>query len=114
MEPFVNPKYGAFDAAFAQYPLLTWFHLIPGFLFMVLGPLQFVKPIRARFPWLHRWSGRVFVAASLVIGITALVMSSLMAIGGAIETTATVSFALIFLFSLGKAFLHIRRRGAFE
>lgn len=110
IEPFVHPKYGEFDAAFAQYSLLTWLHIIPGFLFMVLGPLQFVKPIRSRFIWLHRWSGRVFVASSLVIGVTALVMSSLMAIGGANETTATMSFALIFLFALGKAFLHIRRR----
>jgi uncharacterized membrane protein len=110
IEPFVHPKYGEFDAGLAQYPLLTWLHIIPGFLFMVVGPLQFVKQIRSRFIWLHRWSGRVFVAASVVIGVTALVMSPLMAIGGANETTATIFFATIFLFALGKAFLHIRRR----
>jgi uncharacterized membrane protein len=110
VEPFVHPKYGEFDAGFAQYPLLTWLHIIPGFLFMVLGPLQFVKRLRSRFIWLHRWSGRVFVASSVVIGVTALVMSFLMAIGGANETAATMSFAIIFLFVLGKAYLHIRRR----
>jgi hypothetical protein len=33
-----------------------------------------------------------------------------MAIGGANETAATTFFAVLFLFALGKAFLHIRRR----
>jgi hypothetical protein len=50
------------------------------------------------------------VASSLVIGVTALVMSFLMSIGGANETAATSFFAVIFLFALAKAFLHIRRR----
>jgi uncharacterized membrane protein len=39
---------GAFDAGFAQHPLLTLSHIIPGVLFMVLGPLQLVGRIRAR------------------------------------------------------------------
>jgi uncharacterized membrane protein len=110
VEPFINPEFGAFDAGFAQYSVLTWLHIIPGFLFMVLGPLQFVRQIRSRNIQLHRWSGRVFVAAGVVIGVTALIMSFLMSIGGANETAATTFFAIIFLFALGKAFLHIRRR----
>jgi uncharacterized membrane protein len=108
--PFVHPKFGAFDAGFAQYSVLTWLHIVPGLLFMILGPLQFVKRIRSRNIRLHRWSGRVFVASGLVIGVTALIMSFLMSIGGAIETAATTFFALIFLFALGKAFFYIRRR----
>lgn len=98
------------DARFAQYSLLTWLHIIPGFVFMVLGPLQFVKRIRSRYLWLHRWSGRLFVASSVVIGVTALVMGFVMPIGGVSETAATTFFAILFLFALGKAFLHIRRR----
>ncbi len=39
---------GAFDAGFAQHPILTLTHIIPGALFMVLGPLQLVGRIRAR------------------------------------------------------------------
>ena len=30
---------------------------------MVLGPLQFVRRIRAKHLAFHRWSGRVFFAA---------------------------------------------------
>jgi len=98
------------DVGFPQHPLLTMIHIIPGFLFMVLGPLQFVQRVRSRHLRLHRWSGRVFVGSSVVIGITALIMGFLMAIGGANETAATTFFAIIFLFALGKAFFHIRRR----
>lgn len=110
VEPFIHPQFGEFDAGFAQYALLTWLHIVPGLLFMGLGPLQFVKGIRSRHIQVHRWSGRLFVASSLVIGVTALIMSSLMSIGGANETAATTFFAIVFLFALGKAFLHIRRR----
>src|SRR4051794_5548086 len=100
---------GAFDAGFAEYPLLTLAHIIPGALFMVLGPLQFVPRIRTRHIWLHRLSGRLFVTISVIIGVTALVMSFLVTIGGGIESAATVVFALLFLFALGKAVQHVRR-----
>ena len=76
---------------------------------MALGPLQFVRSLRSRWPVVHRWTGRVVVASGMVIGGTALVMSPQMAIGGANETAATMLFAIIFLFALVKAFLYIRR-----
>ncbi len=98
------------DANFAGHRALTLLHVVPGFLFMVLGPLQFVTRMRSRYLWFHRWSGRVLVASGAVIGFSALAMSSKMAIGGANETAATTFFAVVFLFDLGKAFLHVRRR----
>jgi uncharacterized membrane protein len=100
------------EVGFARYPLLTMLHIVPGVLFMVLGPVQFVRRIRARHLRVHRWSGRVFVAAGLVIGVTGLAMGVVMAIGGANETAATAFFAILFLFALGKAVLHIRRGDA--
>jgi hypothetical protein len=111
LPPFNPPQAPpGFDADFAKYSMLTLTHVIPGLLFMILGPLQFVPWIRAHdLPW-HRWSGRVFIAISLVIGLTALRMSWLMSIGGRLETAATTTFALIFLFALGKATWHILRR----
>ena len=99
----------ALDANFARHPLLTMVHIIPGLLFVVLGPLQFVRRLRTRRPGLHRWMGRVVIASGMIIGGTALVMSSQMAIGGANETAATMLFATLFLFALIKAFLSIRR-----
>ena len=104
-----NPR-AALDAGFARQRALTLVHILPGFLFMVLGPLQFVRRIRSRHLRFHRWSGRVFVSLGLVIGVSALAMSYTTSIGGANETAATTLFALVFLFDLVKAFVHIRRR----
>jgi hypothetical protein len=52
-----------------------------------------------------------FVVCGLVIGLSALVMSfGMPAIGGVNQAAATTWFAAFFLFALGKAFWHIRRR----
>jgi uncharacterized membrane protein len=104
-----NP-FSDFDGGFARHRVLTTVHIAPGVLFMVLGPLQFVRRIRSRNLWFHRLSGRVFVAAGVVIGVSALAMGFQTPIGGANETAATVLFAIIFLFDLSKAFVHVRRR----
>jgi hypothetical protein len=98
------------EAGYVQFPGLTMLHIITGALFMIFGPLQFVGAIRRRFLQFHRWSGRVFVASSVVIGVTALIMGVVMPIGGPNETAATTFFALIFLFAVVKAFIQVRRR----
>lgn len=109
-----NPRLAqlaALDDLFAHYPLLTLVHIVPGMLFMILGPLQFSATIRARHLRWHWWSGRVFVICGLVIGISALVMSfGMPAIGGVNQAAATTLFGTFFLFALCKAFWHIRRR----
>jgi uncharacterized membrane protein len=99
------------DDLFARHPILTLVHIMPGMLFMILGPLQFSSWIRARHLRWHRLNGRVFVACGLVIGISALVMSfGMPAIGGVNQAAATTLFGAFFLFALSKAFWHIRRR----
>jgi len=40
-------------------------HVLGGSLVMLLGPFQFIAPIRNRFRAYHRWAGYVFVAGSL-------------------------------------------------
>jgi uncharacterized membrane protein len=109
-----NPKaaqFTALDDLFAHYPVLTLIHVIPGILFMILGPLQFNSAIRSRHRRWHRWSGYAFLTCALVIGISALVMSfGMPAIGGVNQAAATTLFGAFFLFALFKAFWHIRRR----
>ena len=108
-----NPRlaqFAALDDLFAHYPILTIVHIVPGLLFMILGPLQFSRTIRARHLRWHRLSGRVFVICGMVIGISALVMSfGMPAIGGVNQAAATALFGMFFLFSLCKAFWHIRQ-----
>ncbi|HKX29817.1 MAG TPA: DUF2306 domain-containing protein [Blastocatellia bacterium] len=105
-----NPA-AALDDVFARYPVLTLIHILPGLLFMVLGPLQFSQTLRKRRLEWHRRSGRVFLLCGLVIGLSALVMNFAMpSIGGLNQAAAATLFALFFLFALGKAFHQIRRR----
>jgi uncharacterized membrane protein len=102
------------DAGFEHHSLLTLAHILPGLVFVVLGPFQFMAGLRKRRPGLHRWMGRLFLGDSLLIGVTALVMSPQMAIGGALEISATFVFGLLFLFALGRAFGAIRARRVAE
>jgi Predicted membrane protein (DUF2306) len=105
-----NPA-AALDDTFARYPVLTLIHILPGLLFVVLGPLQFSHRLRERHLQWHRWSGRVFLLCGLMIGLSALVMSFAMpSIGGVNQAAAATMFALLFLFAMGRAFRHILRR----
>ncbi|MGH9373221.1 MAG: DUF2306 domain-containing protein [Vicinamibacterales bacterium] len=98
------------DAAFARYAPLTVLHIVPGLIFVVLGPLQFVKTLRTRRPIVHRRIGRIVLTSGLVTGVTALAMTTQMAIGGATERAATALFGVLFLVALARAFACIRRR----
>ncbi|MCU1302146.1 MAG: putative rane protein [Candidatus Sulfotelmatobacter sp.] len=104
------PPAAALDAGFARHMSLTLVHIIPGALFLVLALLQFVPNIRNKHLRIHRWLGKVLVVSGLVIGISALVMSFTMNIGGPNETAATTLFGILFLFCLIKGYRHIRRK----
>jgi uncharacterized membrane protein len=107
----VAAQFLALDDIFARHPLLTLVHIVPGTLFMILGPFQFSATIRARYPRRHRINGRIFLINGLIIGVSALVMSFAMpAIGGVNQAAATTLFGMFFLFALLKAFWHIRHR----
>ena len=62
-EPIANPEevFNAFDIRYYTNTLATVLHLGPGFLVMVLGPLQFMRGVRKKHIKLHRISGRIFV-----------------------------------------------------
>ena len=100
----------ALDAGFARHMLLTLIHILPGGLFLTLASLQFAPSIRQKHLRLHRWMGRVLVVCGLIIGLSALVMSYTMNIGGPNETAATTLFAIVFLVCLIKGYVHIRRK----
>jgi hypothetical protein len=94
----------AFDAGFAQHPFITFLHILPGALFMILGPLQFLPVIRVKYPRFHRRSGRVVIFCGYIIGLSALVMPFILKpIGGLNEAAATTFFALYFLIALTMA-----------
>jgi uncharacterized membrane protein len=98
------------DAHFANRRAITLLHVIPGSLFMVLGPLQFIGSLRKRYPVVHRWSGRIFLTASAIIGVTGLAMAAGNTVGGWDEKSAIFLFASFFLFAIGRALWHAMHR----
>ena len=100
----------ALDTGFSRHTILTLIHILPGALFLTLAIAQFMPSARQKHLQFHRWSGRFLVILGLVIGISALVMSFKMNIGGPNETAATVLYSIVFLICLTKAYLLARRR----
>jgi uncharacterized membrane protein len=105
-----GPPADAYDGGFARHPALTLLHIVPGLVFVILGPLQFVAGIRARYLNVHRWCGRIYVASGAVVGVTALALGALAAFGGPTETAAVTFFSALFLIFLGLAVFRIRQR----
>jgi hypothetical protein len=106
----VTPATGSVDATYARHAPTMLLHVTFGLLFMLLGPLQFVRRLRAAHPQVHRWCGRVYIVAGLVLGVSALSIVFRFPVGGLNESTAVVFAAAIFLFSLVRAYLYIRQR----
>lgn len=83
---------------YASHLLVTLLHLIPGTLFIILGPLQFVASIRNGWPVFHRVMGRVLLVSGLITAITALVMNATFPpVGGIAKSIAVVIFSLFAL-----------------
>ena len=105
-----NSPAAALDAHFSDHRGLTFAHILPGMLFMILGPLQFVPGLRSKHPKLHRWSGRIFLCASAVVGITGLTMAFRKTIGGIDEKAAVTLFGTLFLIALATGLWHAMHR----
>lgn len=105
------PASESFDVRYVQHPYFALLHIVPGVLFLTFAPLQFVARIRQRRANLHRHLGRLLVTLVVISGLAALVINILFpAFGGVSTQTATIFFSIILLFSVAKAFRHIRRK----
>ncbi|MCU1243623.1 MAG: hypothetical protein JWO71_4349 [Candidatus Acidoferrum typicum] len=98
------------DHAFADRRTLTFAHILPAVVFMILGPLQFVRGLRTKHRRLHRWCGRIFLTASFVVGVTGLTLAFGKTIGGVDEKAAITLFGSFFLIALAKGLWHAIRR----
>jgi hypothetical protein len=102
-----SSEFAGLESHFAGKAGMTLLHIVPSLVFVLLVPLQFVPSFRRRYPQLHRWVDRVIMGLGVVIGISALWLSA-HPVGGLAEGTATIFFGCFFLFSLAKAWWHIR------
>ena len=101
------PQMAALDRAFASHKALTLCHIVPASLFVALLPTWFMRRVRNR-PEVHRRVSYALMILGGVIGVTAL-MLSLHPVGGVNEAAAAILYDGLFLFSLARAWLMLRR-----
>ena len=106
-----KPGFSSFDQGFGKQTLITILHIVPGSLFMILGPLQFMPRVRLRHIQFHRWSGRVFIMAAYTIGITSIILSFIkQLIGGTNEAVASIFFSIFFLVCISLSLHYILKK----
>jgi uncharacterized membrane protein len=96
------------NLGFLEYPTIVALHVVLGGVYLVFAPFQFVKRIRSRHMGYHRRMGRILVAVGLVVGATALFVGLVIPFSGWAERVLIGLFGSLFLFALGKGFVHIR------
>ena len=104
-----SSPFASLDAHFDAKIGITLIHIVPSLAFVLLVPLQFVSSLRQRHPKFHQWMGRVLMCLGSVAGISAVWLSA-HPVGGIVEGTATTFYGCFFLFSLSRAWFHIRNR----
>jgi hypothetical protein len=68
----VDPK---IRAVIVQVPIQALTHMLIAPVALLLGPFQFFPGLRAKYPQVHRWSGRVYVTACVLAGTGGLAAS---------------------------------------
>jgi len=106
------PELERFERRFAEHRTLTRWHIFAGGLFIVLAPLQLARPVRRRFPVLHRWSGRSLLVSGTIAAVTGLYFGVFLPMAGIAESIIIVLVGALFLVATTRAFRAIRRRDA--
>jgi hypothetical protein len=101
------PRLAALDSSFASRKALTLSHIVPALLFVVLLPASFSRRVRDSAAIHRRITYALFVLGGIV-GVTALPLS-LHPTGGVNEATAAILYDCLFLFSLTRAWVVLRR-----
>jgi uncharacterized membrane protein len=96
------------DAQFGAHPIATRGHVLPGAFFLALAPLQFWRPLRVRYPALHRWSGRALVAAGAAATVPGLYFGLVIPLAGAGESVIIALAGGIYITSLACGVAAIR------
>lgn len=91
---------------FGHAPIL-WTHVLAAGLALGLMPFQFWKGLRNRRPDLHRWTGRAYLLAVALGGVSGLYMA-FFAITGPVAGTGFFLLALAWLATTGVALARVR------
>src|ERR1700757_4898869 len=96
------PQLAVLDAAFASHAALTIAHIVPAMAFVLLTPFVLLRRTQAA------WAERLLFPLGAVVGVTAYAMNTY-SIGGWVERSAVLLFNSLFLYSLVRAYVSMRR-----
>jgi len=86
-------------------------HFAAGGIILVLGCIQLISAVRTRFPALHRWLGRVYVAASFAAGVGGLAfILSKGTIGGMPMNVGFAIYGVLMVVAAVETYRHARAR----
>jgi uncharacterized membrane protein len=96
--------------AFRTYPVARVAHMVPGLLFMLLAPLQFIPSLRRRHPRFHRMNGRAVVALSLALIPSGMIFAFAHPYVGFREQVPAVFYTGLYLCCAAMGLRSVRRR----
>lgn len=96
------PQLAGLDKLFASHATLTFAHILPASLFVLVTPFFVFRKSKET-----GWAEYVLFPLGLVVGITAYAMSSY-SVGGWAERSAVLVFNTLFLFALFRAYLYLK------
>lgn len=76
-------------------------HLLLAVLIMLGGAMQLVPQIRARAPWLHRWTGRSYIVSALLVSIGGLYLVWVRGTVGDLSQHLGTSFNAVLMVTFG-------------
>ena len=92
-------------------PIPIVLHIVAGIFFNLLGPFQFAPVLRQRWPRWHRLSGRVWIIAGVLVGLSGLWMNQFFpAYGGFLKYSGIALSSIGVIGSLGIALRAILNR----
>lgn len=101
---------GGGNDGFAEYPVITQLHVLPGLVYLALAPLQFSSSLRRRYPSYHRRAGRVLATLAIVLGLAALFIGIVIPFSGLPEQLVIAFFGTFFLIATVNGFQCARAR----
>lgn len=99
-----------YNPGFIKHTTVTNLHIIPGTIYLLLAPFQFVSFIRNKWMSAHRWIGRIISLLAIIVGLTSFFMAVVFPFSGLTESVSVTFFATIFLLAIVKGIWHIRAR----
>ncbi|MFP2996044.1 DUF2306 domain-containing protein [Spongiivirga sp. MCCC 1A20706] len=102
------------DLHYAENPLIMYIHVIAGMIFLLTGSFQLIPYLRKKFIHIHRFVGKIFLAISFIVSISAISLAVLFPFGDILETISNLIFGIYILYATVRGYTTIRAKNVTE